>query len=160
MQEKERLDRLFADLYDGHPWIGVNLMDTLGRLTAEEAHQHPFPQCNSIWEILNHLIAWRLNVMKRLGGSTPVTPENNYVIPVEDTSDAAWKDTLEELAVTQENWHRLLHDFDPGSFGKIYPPNKMSYYEHIHGIIQHDAYHLGQIVILAKEVRQDEIRVF
>jgi uncharacterized damage-inducible protein DinB len=26
----------------------------------------------------------------------------------------------------------------------------MTYYEHIQGIIQHDAYHLGQIVLLSK----------
>ena len=32
-----------------------------------------------------------------------------------------------------------------------YPVNQMTYYEHIQGIIQHDAYHLGQIVLLAKQ---------
>ncbi|WP_235811010.1 DUF1572 domain-containing protein [Aequorivita aquimaris] len=37
-------------------------------------------------------------------------------------------------------------------FEKEYPTNKHSYYKHIHGIIQHDAYHLGQIVLLAKMV--------
>ena len=42
--------------------------------------------------------------------------------------------------------------FDESDFDKIYPSNKMSYYEHIHGIIQHDAYHLGQIVLLTKLV--------
>ncbi len=36
------------------------------------------------------------------------------------------------------------------SFEKIYPPEGQTYYEHIHGNIQHDAYHLGQIVMLAK----------
>ncbi len=160
MQEQKQLEKLFVDLYDGHPWIGVNIMETLNRITAEEAKQHPFPKCNSIWEILNHMIAWRLNVMQRLGGSIPVTPDYNYMVPVEDASDEAWKATLEQLKGTQDQWRRFLRDFNPGSFGKTYPPNGMSYYEHIHGIIQHDAYHLGQMVILAKEVRSDEIRVF
>lgn len=27
---------------------------------------------------------------------------------------------------------------------------KYNYYEHIHGILQHDAYHLGQITLLIK----------
>ena len=35
-------------------------------------------------------------------------------------------------------------------FEKIYPGNQLNYYEHIHGIIHHDIYHLGQIVLLAK----------
>ena len=35
---------------------------------------------------------------------------------------------------------------------EIYPNNNASYYKNIHGIIQNDAYHLGQIVLLWKAV--------
>jgi hypothetical protein len=34
----------------------------------------------------------------------------------------------------------------------LYKSNGMTYYEYIHGVIQHDAYHLGQIVLLAKSL--------
>ena len=40
--------------------------------------------------------------------------------------------------------------FDDADLAKIYVNNGHTYYEHIHGIIQHDVYHLGQIVILKK----------
>ena len=34
----------------------------------------------------------------------------------------------------------------------LYPDNNPKYCKNIHGFIQHDAYHLGQIVLLRKAV--------
>jgi hypothetical protein len=45
---------------------------------------------------------------------------------------------------------KLLKKFKRKDLEKNYSSNGMSYYEHIQGIVQHDAYHLGQIVLLAK----------
>jgi hypothetical protein len=43
-----------------------------------------------------------------------------------------------------------LKSFPQAAFETVYPPNQMTWYEHIQGMLQHDAYHLGQIVLLAK----------
>ncbi|HPH84699.1 MAG TPA: DinB family protein, partial [Ferruginibacter sp.] len=63
---------------------------------------------------------------------------------------AAWKKTLERLEASQQSWLDYLERLNTGSLNKIYPGNNMTYYEHIQGILQHDAYHLGQIVLLLK----------
>ncbi len=149
MKENELIVKLFEDLYDGSPWIDVNITDTLKNITPEMAAKKSGDR-NSIWEIVNHLINWRLNVLQRVQGKTITTPSNNYFEPVHDTSQAAWESTLEKLDDSQLKWTGFLNDFDPDHFSKVYPSNNMSYYEHIHGIIQHDAYHLGQITLLAK----------
>lgn len=154
MKETLRIKSLFEKLYDGHPWIDVNLLHTLAPLTAQQAAARVIPQLNTIWEIMNHLISWRKNVLQRIQGSVITTPDNNYVEPVKNTSEKAWKNTLRQLAATQESWVQLLATFDKKDFEKIYSNNQMSYYEHIQGILQHDAYHLGQIVLLAKLVQQ------
>ena len=44
----------------------------------------------------------------------------------------------------------FFNDFDDADFDKIDPNKNHNFYEDIHGIIQHDVYHLGQIVILKK----------
>jgi len=44
----------------------------------------------------------------------------------------------------------LLKKITNSDFEKIYPSNGNTNYEHTHGIIQHDAYHLGQIVLFGK----------
>ena len=107
---------------------------------------------NTIWEIVNHLFAWRENVLKRVQGEVLETPANNYIQKIEDASEEAWQQTLDALETTQKEWLYFLNTFPEADFEKEYPTNKHSYYKHIHGIIQHDAYHLGQIVILAKMV--------
>ncbi len=148
--EKERIISLFEKLYDGHPWIDVSIMDTLQKISAQQAVAKVLPNCNSIWEITNHMISWRENVLQRVQGKVITTPSDNYIKPITDTSQEAWMKTLEELKKTQKEWIGFLRRFNVEDFGTEYQPNGMTYYEHIHGIIQHDAYHLGQIVLLSK----------
>lgn len=154
MRETTRIKGLIADLYNGHPWIEVTVLDTLKEISAEQAAARVGP-LNSIWEILNHMISWRRNVLRRIQGETLVTPADNYIVPIEDSSDAAWKRTLAELDQTQAQWLDYLSGMDDSDLEKSYPVNGMSYALHIHGIIQHDAYHLGQIVLLAKTLRSE-----
>jgi uncharacterized damage-inducible protein DinB len=152
MKEAKRIKKLFEDLYDGSPWIDVTIMDTLKSISAQRAAKKIAPGRNSVWQIVNHIIAWRENVLLRVQGNKIVTPNNNYFIEIDNVSEAEWQKTLERLANSQDQWIRFLENFDESKFETIYPSNKMSYYEHIHGILQHDAYHLGQIVLLSKLV--------
>ncbi len=150
MNESQRVQALFTDLYHGHPWLDVTLHDTLSFITAAQAAQRPIKGANTIWEIVNHIIAWRENVLKRVGGEVIESPANNYIQKIEDPSDDAWRQTLKALEVSQKEWIYFLSTFSESDFSNEYPVNKLTYYQHIHGILQHDAYHLGQIVLLAK----------
>lgn len=152
MKETKRIVSLFEKLYDGEPWIDVTIQGTLSQISADQAFQRPIPNCNTIWEIVNHLIEWKINVLQRLKGKILVTPTNNYISPIVDSSEQAWDQTLKRLETVHNEWIEYLKQVDPESFESIYPPNQMTFYEHISGILQHDAYHLGQIVLLAKQV--------
>lgn len=150
MKAKERITKLFEDIYDGDPWIDVTLQGTLKNISAAKAAKKISPDRNSIWQIVNHLISWRENVLQRVQGKMITTPDNNYFTGIIDTSDAAWQSTLKRLENSQQQWITFLANFNESEFDKIYPNNNMSYYDHVNGIIQHDAYHLGQIVLLSK----------
>jgi uncharacterized damage-inducible protein DinB len=152
MKEIKRIARLLDDIYGGTPWIDVNLMDTLQNISVEQAAKKVAPQWNTIWEIVNHLISWRLNVLQRIKGKVLASPRDNYFVPVTDISAEAWQNTLKKLEDSQEQWRSVLKVFKKKDLEKNYPANSMSYYDHIQGIVQHDAYHLGQIVLLAKAV--------
>ena len=152
MKETKRISKLFTDLYNGSPWIGVVIVPTLQKLTAKQAAKRIYKDWNTIWEITNHLISWRENVLRRVQGEVIRSPSHNYVVPVKDTSEAVWHTTLKRLEDSQNAWLDFLKKFKTADFDKIYPNNNMNYYEHVHGILQHDAYHLGQIVILSKRV--------
>jgi uncharacterized damage-inducible protein DinB len=150
MKETQRLIRLFEAGYDGSPWIDVNLVDILQLVSAAQALKKTAPSSNSIWEITNHIISWRKNVLHRVKGKTIKTPAHNYFLAVKSSSSAAWKATLKELELTQSDWIAFLKSLKEAELEEVYAPNHLTYYEHIQGILQHDAYHLGQIVMLTK----------
>lgn len=150
MKETQHITKLFEDLYDGDPWIDVTILGVLRNISPQQAAKKMAPGRNSIWQIVNHIISWRENVLLRVQGNVINTPNNNYFTEIADISETAWQQSLERLQNSQQQWITFLKHFDESDFDKMYPGNKMSYYEHIHGIIQHDAYHLGQIVLLTK----------
>lgn len=150
MNEPQRIRQLFENLYNGNPWLEITLAGTLANISAEQASAKKYAGQNSIWEITNHLVEWRLNVLERVNGKTIITPEHNYILPIEDTSAEAWQKTLQELKESQVKWTTFLSAMNEAALSNVYPQNGHTHYEHIHGIIQHDAYHLGQIVLLSK----------
>lgn len=152
MKETELIRQMFEETYDGENWVDVNLTATLGNIGAAEAAKKIDPNLNTIWEIVNHLIAWRKNVLERVKGHRMQSPADNYFKPVEDQSDVAWHDTLQALKQSQQEWVQFLDTMPAENLQNIYSGNNASYYKNIHGIIQHDHYHLGQIVLLAKLV--------
>lgn len=104
MGEIERIAGLFENLYDGSPWIDVTTKETLSNISAKDAASYPLEKCNSIWQIVNHIISWRINVLERVQGKIISTPNSNYFEEITDTSDAAWKVTLQKLDESQQNW--------------------------------------------------------
>lgn len=150
MKETFRITKLLDDLYSGDPWIDVSVEATLKNISASQALKRISSKSNSIWEIVNHLINWRLAILQRVQGVIFSSPDNNFFKPVADTSEEAWLESLQQFDATQHQWKELLANFDDDDFNKTYSISDQSYYELIHGIIQHDAYHLGQIVLLSK----------
>ena len=150
MKETERITKLFEDLYDGNPWIDLTLKSALEPLTAEQAKKKISPERNSIWEIVNHITSWREMSLLRLQEKEAAMPDNNFFEPVNDTSETAWRKMLQQLHESQTQWLSFLRTMDEEDLLKINPKSNLTYYYHIQGIIQHDAYHLGQIVLLSK----------
>ena len=153
MKEKNRISDLYRQLYNGKPWIDVTIAGTLKKINAAKAAKRVSPKLNTIWEITLHLISWRKNVLERMQGKVIVTPAHNYFLKVGDTSPEAWLNTLKQFDKVQEDWLQYLDGIKKSDLEKVYEPNSMTNYTQIQGILQHDAYHLGQIVLLAKMIR-------
>lgn len=89
-------------------------------------------------------------LLKRLKGNVISAPEDNFIGIIKDTSEESWRRSKEDLEETQQEWKDFLDGLSDKDLEMIYPGNGESYYYHIQGLIQHDAYHLGQIVLLSK----------
>lgn len=146
--DPEKFKKLFEDHFSGDPWIGVNILQTLQTLDEQDAAKK-VGNLNSIWSIVNHMIGWRETLLKRISNLDVPSPEDNFFNPISDFSPLAWKETFARLQSSQDALLFYLSGKNPGMDEH---PNAGSYsrFELLQGILQHDVYHLGQIVLIRK----------
>ncbi|WP_290842233.1 DinB family protein [Flavobacterium sp.] len=148
MKEKDRIIKLFKELYNGDPWLDSSISGNLSNIDAEWAAQKPRHVTNSIWEIVNHLSIWREVVLDRINGAEADTPDHNYFLPIADKSEKAWSISLRKLEKSQEDWLGFLDKLTDEKLSQRYLETHYTVYDLIFGIMQHDAYHLGQLALL------------
>jgi len=142
----DQMDRAFS----GDAWHGPSLMLLLDGLVAENASKHPIGGAHSIWELVHHLGAWHKIVHQRLRGEpVEVTSETDWP-PVWDASEVAWKRAVESLAESYSRLRKSVEGLQVDQLEEKPAGNKYSRYLTLHGIVQHDLYHAGQIALLKK----------
>jgi uncharacterized damage-inducible protein DinB len=145
----DQMDRAFA----GEAWHGPSLKELLDGISAEDASKHTIKHAHSIWEIVNHIAAWNKIVRQRLEGDFPkVTPEMDWP-EVWDTSEAVWKRTLESLFASRALLRKVVEGLRDDQLDEKIGQDSGTRYFMLHGLVQHDLYHAGQIAILKKALR-------
>lgn len=152
MSEIERIADQLERGFDGDAWHGNPLMKILHGVTAAQAAAHPVEGAHSIWEIVNHLRAWRPAIEKRLSGEIVELRGEHDWPPVTDTSDAGWRNSVRDLRERHQSMMKAVRTFPESKLGEKAPNRDHSFYVLLHGMVQHDLYHAGQIAILKKAV--------
>jgi uncharacterized damage-inducible protein DinB len=158
MSESSRLIDQFKRAHDGDPWHGSPVKKILKGVTAKQAAKRPPKGAHSIWEIVLHMTGWRNEAALRAGGKPAGTPAaGDWPAVGGEPTPARWKAALAALDASHENLVTAVREMSDDDLQK--PTNDprsrplgtgVSYYELLHGIVQHDAYHAGQIAILQK----------
>lgn len=150
MNDIERIKDQLSRTFDGESWTGPSVMEVLKDVVPEKAASRPIPEAHSIWELVEHMNSTIENVIKRLKGDfSPLTDEMDWP-KVTDTSKKSWDDLINRL---KANHNELLSEVSKLSSDNLEKPMKegfSSYYVTLHGVAQHNQYHLGQISILKK----------
>jgi uncharacterized damage-inducible protein DinB len=142
----DQMDRAFS----GDAWHGPSLMHVLEGIRAEDASKHAIRDAHSIWEIVHHIGAWNRIVRQRLDGeAVKVTPEQDWP-PVWEVSEIAWKRALENLGESRAALRKVVATLRDDQLEEKPVEGSVSRYTALHGVIQHDLYHAGQIAILKK----------
>jgi len=147
--EINRILKLFADLQHGDCWIGVNFKDALHDVSADKALENSSGKTNSIWQLVSHIIYWRTSVVNRLNGSVDSPPFSDFLLP-ETGDEAHWRQTLHDFEAAYHSLRNAIHSFTDDQLDKPSPRPSQTYYQLIMGCLQHDAYHLGQMLLLKK----------
>ncbi|MES2734626.1 MAG: DinB family protein [Bacteroidota bacterium] len=153
--ETKRIVSLLQETFNGDPWPGLPIKTILLGISATEAIRHPIPAGHSIWELVSHMTVWRNFAAEKLQGNALfdiMTTQEDWPLP-SITSEIAWLETLSGLDSSQHKLTGLLASYKDSQLTEIVPGRTYSFYYLLHGIIQHDFYHLGQIALLKKAVK-------
>jgi uncharacterized damage-inducible protein DinB len=153
MLECEFLSDQIRRAFDGEAWHGDPLMEILKGVSAATAAAHPINSAHSIWEIVGHIRCWDGATVTRIGGKAFEPADEENFPPVKDTSEAAWRSAVEEMKKTHAELVKQVAAFPDRRLGEPVPGKTQPYYTFRYlfsGIVQHELYHAGQIVMLKK----------
>ena len=152
MSEVQRIRVQLRHAYRGPAWHGPAIRELLEGVDATTAAARPIPNAHSIWELVLHMTYWRRTAAAALDGG-PVDPEppmeENFP-PVDDVSAQAWDQALAALEESQKALLARLKTFREERLHERVPGRQYDRYFLLHGVIQHDIYHGGQIALLKK----------
>ncbi len=161
MSEIRRIRGQLRAAFDGSPWYGTSVAEILEGVTAEDAAEHPVSEAHSIWELVLHMAHWRRVALEALAGRSIAVygadVRGDWRTP-ETTTEEAWQEARRELRQTQDELLAILEDTleEAGDdlLAQTVPGREYPFYVLLHGVVQHDVYHLGQIALL-KKARND-----
>jgi uncharacterized damage-inducible protein DinB len=154
------LAELLRKGHASNPWHGPATADLLADVSPSMAAARPVADGHSIWEIVLHMTGWQREVARRLGGAKPGLPdEGDWPAPPESGQDDAWEQAQVAL---RESLKQLAHavaalsDHDlEERIGTSSRPlgTGVTKAETVIGMLQHNAYHSGQIALLLKALQ-------
>src|SRR5205823_5375078 len=147
MRAIERLLDQLNRAYGGEAWHGPALRQLLEDIGEEEAKAHPIAGAHSIMELVAHVKATMDLVSERLAG-TPreLTTEEDW----SDVTRTSWAAALEELDHAESRVCDAVARLTPDDLDRVVVGKSYTTCVMVHGVIQHNLYHAGQIALLKK----------
>jgi uncharacterized damage-inducible protein DinB len=152
MTEIERILDQLKRAYEGNAWHGPSVRESLAGVTAAQAHARPLANAHSIWELIQHIAVWKNVGRRRLEGDRAAieisSPEDWP--SADDTSETAWEQSRAALDSGHEALREAISRIREERLDEPILEGMSSVYVTVHGVIQHDLYHAGQIAMLRK----------
>lgn len=144
-KEIERIIHLLEQTYQGNPWYGPSIKEITNQISCVVCLVR-LPHTHSIIEIVSHMTAWRKFTIERLEQNDlyEITDETNFPILTQ------WSAAVTGLHQTQEKLIKVLQKITDARLNDTVPNRPYTFYTLLHGIIQHDVYHLGQLALIKK----------
>jgi uncharacterized damage-inducible protein DinB len=140
--------------FDGSAWHGPALLELLEDVDAATAAARPLPNVHSIWELVLHIAAWDGAALHRLDGqkSQPGGSDNFPAVP--RVSDAAWRKAVAATRRTHNALVKKVSVLPDERLRDRVPGKRYNFWHMLHGVVQHELYHAGQIAVLKKADRR------
>jgi uncharacterized damage-inducible protein DinB len=153
MSEATRIADQLRRAFAGDAWHGDSLFEILDGVTAAQAAARPIKNAHTIWELVLHIAAWDNAVLRRLGGVAVELSDTQNFPTVTDTSETAWRKALAEVQRVHDELVEAVSVLPDSRLDEIVPGKEgahYTFYYMLHGVVQHELYHAGQIALLKK----------
>ncbi len=148
------------EVQNGKLWMGDTFRKKLDSITAEQAFTRPLPNLHSVAELLAHLTAWKKDAILKVKngiGVLKADEEGNW--PGHKTlKEIGWKNLIAEYESSHLELINLLGEKDDSFLQESYEDqdfkSTFNYSFVIDGILHHDLYHLGQMGIVIKLIKE------
>ncbi len=146
----------------GPAWHGPALIESLRDTSYEEAIVHPVGEAHSVAEIAVHGAAWLEEVARRLDGSAPQMPARGDWCVANNFTRTDWEQAVREVEAAGELLDRLIAGLPAERLLAVCGENAthdaplgsgVRFAAMLNGVIQHNVYHAGQVVMLTKALR-------
>jgi uncharacterized damage-inducible protein DinB len=141
----------------GDPWYGAPLLSILDGIDAKDAAWRPPGGVHSVWELTLHITVWARETARRLRGGPSGEPAEGDWPAVTATDAASWKAAIADTRRAHGELAQALADLDDRDLDRQVGGNQVdgqgkpvTFHRTVVGVLQHDAYHAGQIALVKK----------
>lgn len=147
--------RQLNEIQEGSLWFDQCFKDKIGKLSDDEAFARPIPEIHSAAEHVSHMLEWRKECILRFNGR-----KRELMDSPDDWKDNAelrkvgWANLINALYDSRIELIGLFENQDDSYLETRFLDTEYNFHYLIEGIIQHDLYHLGQIGITIKLLKE------
>jgi uncharacterized damage-inducible protein DinB len=151
MSEPALIAEQLRRAFEGDAWHGPAVLELLRDVNAATASTKPLPDVHSIWELVLHIAVWDDAASRRLDGHVwqPEGTDNFPVVPREPTEEN-WHKAVAHAKSTHDILAKRVAALPEARLRDQVPGKDYDFYFLLHGVVQHELYHAGQIAILKK----------
>lgn len=158
MNLSTQLAKHFRDVHFGGNWTSVNLKEVLSDITVEEANTK-IGSLNTIGTLVFHINYYVDLLLKVLRGGPLNGHDKLSFIHPPITSEAIWEQMVDKALADAEAFGALVEQLPESRIWEdLADPKYGSYLRNLFGLIEHTHYHLGQIVVLKKVIREKLVK--
>jgi uncharacterized damage-inducible protein DinB len=150
--EVARLADQLERAYRGGAWHGPALAEALAGVDAATAGRRPVARAHTIREIVAHVSVWMDVCRRRIAGEAvhDLPPEEDWPAASEPSTEDAWRRELATLDQRHRRLHAAVAALDDARLDDPVAGSDPTVRGLLLGVLQHHAYHGGQIALLAK----------
>ena len=148
----------FSQVFNGNPQLDESLSKKLDNLSEVEAFTQSPNHNHSVAEVVSHITEWRKEILRRLADNssermlTNESPENwRHLKQLQQTG---WQQLYTNFKQSQQQLMNLLESKNDAFLNEQLDNRDLTREYFVAGLLHHDLYHLGQIGLILKWVRQ------